>query len=643
MVFAAVGGALVWAHFKIQTKESNYIIVIVNSKNQTDDDQFKLVTLGVLSPQYLQKDLRELDIAQQTDKQLQLLLNQIISNEKLDHKNMRMMNNHLSLLLHFKYKEETKYFVEKIIFEFGKLLSFLDSVPSIRIKKGLSNNLALYYFRRQNYKKASKLYRYSLKVKNEWQQLLALGLIEIKKKNLVQAKHYFSQSLKMSSEMPKHLFYFTFANYLKKSNFNIESLEYYKQALRENEDFLPAKLNTAVVLKKIKKFDEAESLYNEILMQNKNYFNANYNLGLLLKDRARYDGAIKSLKAAILLNKSHQGARTTLADLYFKQKKYPEALELYLWVLKKSPSDVKASYEVANCYIKMAKTKLAQKYYMMAIEKSGGSYTWAWLKLGQIQEKLGELDKAEEHYLDSIQLNPSFAGGHAALGKLHFKRGNYGKALEYYKKSIKIRPQASLYYRRVADTYIKEKNYKEASGYLKQAIKIDPESILTNLDYGNILSKLGKYHEAEKYLKFVIKKRPYKSSVWNRLGKNQAKSKQYEQSIISFNKSLETADQEDTKFLSIVTQRKIKSLVKQNKLTEAQLLVGKLIEMRGDYVDAHILAAQIASKSNRDMDVVKSLNLALNFTKDECKTLRRAKKIRRKEFEKRWKQVCQKL
>jgi tetratricopeptide (TPR) repeat protein len=70
---------------------------------------------------------------------------------------------------------------------------------------------------------------------------------------------------------------------------------------------------------------------------------------------------------------------------------------------------------------------------------------WARLQLGNLYQKYGTAQQAENEYLTSLQARENYPFAVAACASLEAEKGNYAKALETYKKAAEILPEISFY------------------------------------------------------------------------------------------------------------------------------------------------------------------------------------------------------
>lgn len=102
----------------------------------------------------------------------------------------------------------------------------------------------------------------------------------------------------------------------------------------------------------------------------------------------------------------------------------------------------------------------------------------AYTNLGLSYFKLGQFDKAEEAYLNSLSINDKSHQTYNNLGILSSEvYGDYKKAIEYFLKSIDLNPEhfAAHYY--IGVSYFKNREFEKSIQHFNNAITLDPKLV----------------------------------------------------------------------------------------------------------------------------------------------------------------------
>jgi tetratricopeptide (TPR) repeat protein len=86
--------------------------------------------------------------------------------------------------------------------------------------------------------------------------------------------------------------------------------------------------------------------------------------------------------------------------------------------------------------------------------------------------KKGELERAEELYLQAEELAPKLAQNHSNLGHLYLLRGELDKAGTELKKAVQLSPHISPPYVNLADLYLMRQDYDLALDACRKAIRL---------------------------------------------------------------------------------------------------------------------------------------------------------------------------
>lgn len=98
-------------------------------------------------------------------------------------------------------------------------------------------------------------------------------------------------------------------------------------------------------------------------------------------------------------------------------------------------------YTIGNGLSALGREEEAKEAYEAALgdpafAKTPGSAAQCYKNLGTSFERLGDEDKAAEHYRKALELNPDLAEAHNALGGYHHRHGRYEDALAHYDRVV---------------------------------------------------------------------------------------------------------------------------------------------------------------------------------------------------------------
>ena len=171
-----------------------------------------------------------------------------------------------------------------------------------------------------------------------------------------------------------------------------------------------------------------------------------YNIeGLLYFSLKQYDQAESSYRKAIELKPDYSEARNNLCGLYLTVDKFDAAVE--------------------QC------SKAASNVFYRSREK-------ALTNLGVAYFRKGDINKAEEYYKKSLEINPAFVYTHNELGKLYMSTGKDLEAIEEFKKAVNGYDLYDEAYYNLALAYLKIGKTDKACESFKRVVEISPDSAL---------------------------------------------------------------------------------------------------------------------------------------------------------------------
>lgn len=100
----------------------------------------------------------------------------------------------------------------------------------------------------------------------------------------------------------------------------------------------------------------------------------------------------------------------------------------------------------------------------------------AYNNLGDVYGKAGDIQAAEQAFLNAIKFRPTFHEAIHNLGLLYMENGYYDYAIEMFERSLEINPQLYQAYEKLSFIYEKQGDSEKAMEYANKAREINPES-----------------------------------------------------------------------------------------------------------------------------------------------------------------------
>jgi tetratricopeptide (TPR) repeat protein len=128
-------------------------------------------------------------------------------------------------------------------------------------------------------------------------------------------------------------------------------LELYRQSLRIDSDFIPSRINLAMLHNERGEPEEAEEQFREVLRIDPEQGDAAYSLGLLLAELNRLDEAGEQLRRAAELRPENARIRYNLGLLLMQQEKRPEAQKELEAALNIEPENIAFLHALAILHL----------------------------------------------------------------------------------------------------------------------------------------------------------------------------------------------------------------------------------------------------------------------------------------------------
>jgi tetratricopeptide (TPR) repeat protein len=213
-----------------------------------------------------------------------------------------------------------------------------------------------------------------------------------------------------------------------------EAESHYRESLRINPEYANAHNNYALLLEELKKYEEAESHYRESLEINPEDAQAHNNYALLLEELKKYEEAESHYRESLRINPEYAQAHNNYALLLKELKKYEEAESHYRESLRINPEDADAHYNYAALLEELKKYEEAESHYRESL-RINPEYAKAHYNYALLLQELKKYEEAEFHYRESLRINPEYAEANANLGILYFTTGDLESAVQLLKKA----------------------------------------------------------------------------------------------------------------------------------------------------------------------------------------------------------------
>jgi tetratricopeptide (TPR) repeat protein len=322
------------------------------------------------------------------------------------------------------------------------------------------------------------------------------------------------------------------ASLLAKQRKHAEAAAAFQQALRLDPAYLPARLKLAESLLDAGEVEEGHAVYSEIVEDIPGAAEAYYGLGRIAVLRGDPAAAREFFRKACELFPTYGPAHYALAQADRKLGK-PEEAEEELALYARNENVVPPSEDPLRDQLRKLDMRAS-----------------AHLERGLQLEQVGRLKDAIAETEEALRLDPGLVKAHINLLILYGRMGNREKAEEHYQAAVKLNPtQFPDAYYNYGVLLIMEGKLDEAEQAFRKALAISPSYAAAHNDLGNLLERQGKLPEAAaEYRKAVEDDPSFRRGHFN-LARLLINQRQYAEAIEQLLQTLTPVDGETPSYL----------------------------------------------------------------------------------------------
>lgn len=236
-----------------------------------------------------------------------------------------------------------------------------------------------------------------------YQALIVLGQIYLKKMDLDRAEDFFEKAVKSNPERG-------YAHYglgvIALERDRLEEAEArFRKALRATPRFSEAAYNLAVVLVKTDRRKEAEREFNSILEHNPDFPLAHIGLGKLFYLNKDISRAIAFFKNAVSLDRNSWEAFYFLGRCFQEEERFAEARQYFLAARELAPANPAVYNALGSIYERIGKAERALHSYRRALDLDSG-YLPAIFNLADLENRRKNSPEATALYRRALILQP---------------------------------------------------------------------------------------------------------------------------------------------------------------------------------------------------------------------------------------------
>jgi tetratricopeptide (TPR) repeat protein len=128
--------------------------------------------------------------------------------------------------------------------------------------------------------------------------------------------------------------------------------------------------------------------------------------------------------------------------------------------------------------------------------------------LGNVDEEIGEHDRAMENYGRAIELNPGYVPAYYNRAGAHYAKADYDQAIEDYGRAIQLKPNYADAYNNRGVAYLAKGAADKAIADFGAAIRSNPNNVTAIVNRGHIYAADGQFELADVDFSSAINLKP---------------------------------------------------------------------------------------------------------------------------------------
>jgi tetratricopeptide (TPR) repeat protein len=129
----------------------------------------------------------------------------------------------------------------------------------------------------------------------------------------------------------------------------------------------------------------------------------------------------------------------------------------------------------------------------------------AWNNLGQVHERLGQFEAAEQAFSEAVRRDPEYPRARANLGIALHRLGRIDEAIEAYGVALSLESDIATTWSNRGSAYLALERWDEARDDYEAALRLDPRSASAQYGIGMALANLGSWDAAAEHLEEALR------------------------------------------------------------------------------------------------------------------------------------------
>lgn len=386
---------------------------------------------------------------------------------------------------------------------------------------------------------------------------------------------------------------------------------------------------------------QREAELRKVIALQPNHAPAHYYLGVALQESGRSQEAQESYERALQLNPGDRDLSELLGSFYIENDLLERAERYFELVYRQdtvSPQNFFYRAKMASRDPEQIET--AKSLYQRAIERSGGSYAEAYLNLGILRKRSGDIPGAIAAYQEATRIREEYEEAWYNMALAHRSTGSDAAAAACYETAIAINPSATkakynlafvqrdlgdeagaraLWSQIIAQdpsytkawynlglSHLKSANHAEAIAVYRRMLDRFPGHAKGWFNLGRALDKSDRTAEAIQAYEQAINLDPSYVAAWKNLGNLNAQEGAIDAAINQYEQAIDLDHGDAGLRFNLALQYE-----KQEQPAQALIHLNKAVQLRPDYLKALEKMESIARASG---DVSSQLVAAQHLT-----------------------------
>lgn len=270
--------------------------------------------------------------------------------------------------------------------------------------------------------------------------------------------------------------------------------------------------------KQVALWDNTEHLFTHTIAVTDDNYGMCTTLASWLAAMDKLEEAKKYYKMALDMDVSRNEAMVHCAVCIMNnQGDIDEAIMLLDKALEIDPKDPMAMVQLGLAYVNKGKLEKGVELIEKAPEFSRRKLPTAYVALGIIESRRGNLAKAEAHFKHAIEIDPTEAGHLNVLGSFYTQLGQFAKAESIYRESLKYSPNDLGARLDLGALAVQRGRVDEAMRYFEDAVRLRPGNADAHNRLAGGLMAQGKVPQAITEFETAIRLRPQWAPPYNDL------------------------------------------------------------------------------------------------------------------------------